>query len=117
MFDAMGSNMRRCIRLTVSAIGVIGTLVWIGKNWPLPGGLLPTDPQAKSSLVILFALWTVLPPLWFLLEWAVLFKPTDNFEHFKYGQELARNLWIAIAALIGLLIGVGHVGGGGGHGG
>jgi hypothetical protein len=63
----------------------------------------------KIWIVVLFALWTILPPIWFLCEWKWLSPPLsdhEKLENFKHGQELARNLWLGIGALIGLLIGV-----------
>jgi hypothetical protein len=98
------------IRFIASGIAVFVTLVWLAAFWR------PTmNATQKTSLAILFALWTALPPVWFLYDWSNFHPtPTTSFEDFKYSQELARNLWIGIAALIGLLIGVGHSSGSGG---
>jgi hypothetical protein len=54
----------------------------------------------KIQQVIVWCIWTVFPPLWFLLEFA-LFKFQDpNFEKLKYGQDLAAKIWIAVAAVL-----------------
>lgn len=46
---------------------------------------------------IIFAAWAVLPPIWLILEYWLLFNRTEeslaDFESFKHSQTLARNLW------------------------
>ena len=46
---------------------------------------------------IIFAGWAVLPPIWLILEYWLLFDRTEessvNFKAFKHSQALARNLW------------------------
>ena len=46
---------------------------------------------------VIFAGWAVLPPIWLILEYWLLFDRTKeslaDFEAFKHGQALARNLW------------------------
>lgn len=65
---------------------------------------------------IFLLLWTVLPPIWFWIDYFVLWKhetlpgekhpreaheaATLRFEQFKHGQELSRNIWLAIVALL-----------------
>jgi len=61
----------------------------------------------------LIGFWIVVPPLWLWFEFCFLFDRgktqfSNNFEKFKYGQELTRNLWLAISALL-LLIYFGKV--------
>ena len=47
---------------------------------------------------VIFAAWAVLPPIWFIFEYWLLFDRTKesiaDFEAFKHSQALARNLWI-----------------------
>ncbi len=48
--------------------------------------------------------WVLLPPLWFCVEHRCLFdSETENFEKFKYGQELMRNVWAGFALLLAYL--------------
>ncbi len=52
----------------------------------------------------LWLLWAVVPPLWFLAEYFVLFpflgKPdAEAFNMFRYGQESAAKLWAAGVAI------------------
>jgi hypothetical protein len=87
---------------TWDPIRILGTIAWVAIWWCC--GPKTGNPD-KRPIIILFALWTILPPLWFFLE-GYLADRGQGFEEFKYSQELARNLWIGIAALIGLLIGI-----------
>jgi hypothetical protein len=51
----------------------------------------------QTILGLLFVAWLIGPPLWFLWEWHNY--NGENFNQFKYGQELARNLWSACRSL------------------
>ena len=46
---------------------------------------------------VIFVAWSVLPPIWLILEYWLLFDRTEeslaDFEAFKHSQALARNLW------------------------
>jgi hypothetical protein len=60
---------------------------------------------------VLAAAWLIVPPLWFMFEWQFLWKgPTigAEFDSFKHSQELAKNLWAGVAALLGLSIFLHH---------
>jgi hypothetical protein len=94
-------------RLWVSGIWVLATvvmLIWAfggcnPRKWTLP-------PKTDWRIRALTVAWIVGPPLWFILEFAFFWdgehpKP----EEFKYAQELARNVWIAVAAALGALLG------------
>ncbi len=56
----------------------------------------------------LLATWIVLPPMFFWFDYFVLWRVEVNnkepdpleFEQFKHGQELSRNLWVAMVALL-----------------
>lgn len=76
---------------------------------------------------VVVAIWAVVPPLWFMIENSFLRpvfftkvrsdgkmvkvtiddnKPEDQkmgFDQFKHAQDLARNLWVGIGALLLLL--------------
>jgi hypothetical protein len=53
----------------------------------------------------LIAFWIVVPPLWLWFEFCYLYDrgitpfPKD-FEKYKYSQELSKNLWLAISAIL-----------------
>jgi hypothetical protein len=63
--------------------------------------------EHKLLITIFFCGWTIGAPLWFFVEWW-LWGPraadTHAFEEFKYSQKLAGAMWIAIAAVLALLI-------------
>jgi len=67
---------------------------------------LATSLPAKWKGFFL-ALWIVIPPLWFMLEYRLYrFQGAQRdmtFEEFKYGQELARNLWVGISTILAIL--------------
>jgi len=47
---------------------------------------------------IIFLAWALLPPIWLVLEYWLLFdrneESSKDFETLKHGQGLAQNLWI-----------------------
>ncbi len=53
---------------------------------------------------VILAAWAVLPPLWLIVEYWLLFdrnrESSMEFEAFKYSQALARNLWIGFLAFL-----------------
>src|SRR3954452_19255274 len=60
-------------------------------------------------IAVAFGLWSVGAPLWFLLEWhRYKFKNSifnkEEFDQFKHSQDLARNLWVAVALVLGFLL-------------
>jgi hypothetical protein len=50
--------------------------------------------------------WALLTPLWFIWEWHTFKGDKAAFEHFKYGQELARNVWIALVVVLAVITGI-----------
>lgn len=56
----------------------------------------------KKSLI---GFWIIIPPLWLWFEFCYLYErgitpfPND-FEKFKYSQELSKNLWLSISAIL-----------------
>ena len=68
---------------------------------------LPRD--RPMVLLVLFALWAVVPPLGFMLEASFLSPALDDtigFERFKHNQELSKNLWLGFSLALGLLVGI-----------
>ena len=55
---------------------------------------------------IIFVIWTIGVPVWFGFEYWYLKRKEkiDDLDHFKYGQELARNIWAGVAVVLGLLV-------------
>lgn len=56
----------------------------------------------KISDLLVFCLWAIGPPLWFLFEYAWVYSTKNYkinqsyFDDFKYTQGLAANVWIAV---------------------
>ena len=51
----------------------------------------------KNVLVIIYLAWVLLPPIWFLGEYARYKKKgTSKHEHFIHDQELASRFWAAV---------------------
>ncbi len=63
--------------------------------------LVLADKQMKQ---IIFVIWIIGVPVWFGIEYWYLKrkKKIDDLDHFKYGQELARNIWAGVAVVLGL---------------
>lgn len=56
----------------------------------------------------LLAFWIIIPPLWLWFEFCFLYELkktpfSEDFEKFKYGQELSKNLWLSISAILIIL--------------
>lgn len=63
--------------------------------------------RKKPILYGLFAFWTLVPPMWFVFDFYVLFKrfgAQDSFDMLKYGERISERLWAAVLALIGLIL-------------
>jgi hypothetical protein len=61
----------------------------------------------------LIGFWIIVPPTWLWFEFCFLFEKgktpfANDFEKFKYAQELSKNLWLSISAIL-LLIYFGKV--------
>lgn len=66
------------------------------------------DPAqvSRREKTIFFVLWTIIPPLYFFVEWFFIFptwgrNDSDALEAFKQGQSVARNMWAGFVALFG----------------
>lgn len=71
-------------------ISVVGAVFL---NWP--------DGIKKALL----GFWIIVPPTWLWYEFCFLFEKgktpfSNEFEKFKYAQELSKNLWLSISAIL-----------------
>ncbi len=78
------------IAILLLLISVVGAIFL---NWP--------DGIKKGLL----GFWIIVPPLWLWFEFCFLFKDgkapfSNDFEKFKYGQDLTKNLWLSISTLL-----------------
>lgn len=65
--------------------------------------------SSKAFDLIAFCLWTILPPSWFLFEYAWLFPDSARFddnqlEDLKYKHDLAGKIWAALVVVITVII-------------
>ncbi len=54
----------------------------------------------------LFAIWAILPPLWFAFEYFHVYRlygDPDLFDEFKHGQHVTATIWLGLAAFLGAL--------------
>ncbi len=53
----------------------------------------------KKTLV---AVWILVPPVYFYIEWVFLYEESDEYPlgKFQYSQKLARDVWLAITAIL-----------------
>ena len=66
--------------------------------------------ELKTWVIPFLVFWTVVPPMYFWFDYFVLWhierrsgcvdSACDDLDAFKHGQEVSRNLWLAIVALL-----------------
>jgi len=71
--------------------------------------LIMTVGRCKIFDIVAYCLWTILPPSWFLFEYAWLFPDSARFDanqldDLKYKNELAGKIWTALVVLITVII-------------
>lgn len=78
-------------------LGIAATLV----------SAMPSFAKANDRLPakIVLALVALAPPLWFHIEYHLVWRSAPvqtrpSFEQFKYGQETARNIWLAFVGIL-----------------
>lgn len=51
---------------------------------------------------VIVTLWTLVPPIWFWLEWFYSNPNAPNFnaESFAHGHEVSRNIWVALVVVL-----------------
>ena len=59
--------------------------------------------------IVIYGVWTVVPPAWFFLEYAWLFPDpakviAASMEDMKYTQELASKFWAGLLVLFSILL-------------
>jgi len=59
--------------------------------------------QMEIALRVAWVWWVIAPPIWFSIEYFLLFKGkgADHvFESFKYGQDVSAKSWIAFVVIL-----------------
>lgn len=63
--------------------------------------------QKKNYLYYMWFFWVIAPPFWFMAEYFCLFKQQGigtSFEAFKYGQDIASKVWLAVVTALSAYI-------------
>lgn len=64
-------------------------------------------PHLKETIGYgLLAVWALIPPIWFLLEWVLLCKGVgkDESDRIKHLHDLARNIWLALIVVLAAIM-------------
>jgi hypothetical protein len=72
-----------------------------------PGAaLVQTGGTERDGLRgVLFGLWIVGLPLWFLIQW-YWYPTSENIAVYQYGHKVWSDLWAALAVVLGVLFGL-----------
>ena len=91
-----------------SVIGLVLVLVSFSLWTRLPVSQFMAGPDHGQTLRgILFGLWTLSLPVYFLWEWhAHPTPPASEMAAYQYGHRVVSDVWTAIAAVLGVLFGV-----------
>lgn len=98
------TDLTRFVCGWLAAILAVVTITFI-VNTGLDASSVATVKTTAGRLLVA---WTALPPMFFWFDYFVLWniEERDNvpghlsFEAFKHGQEVSRNLWLALVALL-----------------
>jgi hypothetical protein len=90
----------------ILACGVLSySVLLVGKGWGLcfSHDFRITDYKVQQAIV--WSVWTIATPLWFLFEYYLFNKsypdpPDSLLKRFKNNQELASKCWLAVAAVL-----------------
>lgn len=109
MTDAKKERWRVAAGLVLSGAAIALTGLALYLVAPPLAETPKTDVASPYALTLILGGWAVLPPTWFLFEWAVL-RPSDPegaaAKAMIRSQELAGKIWLASLAVLGLLYGV-----------
>jgi len=92
------------------AIGALGYSLWVGcHGW---GIQIPKEgpwPGVKIEQAAILLCWTLVPPIWFWFEYFFIYRPPINaaprndFDSFKYAQEISSKIWISVVSALLIL--------------
>jgi hypothetical protein len=96
----------------VSAVALLLSLSFAKCGWSK--GINCNDcGHTKIYQAVVIVAWTLVPPIWFLLEYTFLFPRTclnldkdtykDKLDRFKYQQDLASKIWLAVVSALLIL--------------
>lgn len=91
----MNNSNRQLMRRFVNALASIGAVV-------VSVIVFCFAKNAVQAVQLLIIFWALVPPLWFMLEYHVLYKEESDvsFDHFRHGQQLAGAVWLGVVAIL-----------------
>lgn len=92
---------KRAADWTVRIVGIVaaGALLWTLCHLRTA----QTKRQSPRHLPVLIALWAILPPVWFWIEYFFIYRLNGvpgTLEFFKYGQQTAAAIWAGTLAVL-----------------
>ena len=78
-------------------------LLWLHAQFGDHGECRKHVADGTWPFLAVAAIWTIGPPIWFLVEYALLYDKNDTdeaFEKFKHYQQLAAALWLGLMAFL-----------------
>lgn len=113
-FWISADKVRKNLRYWLTAAAITITIVSVIRYGRQSNGIWTAEELRRHWwMYVLLGCWFVLPPMWFLLD-EYLNGPKvgdaqfkEKLDRFKFQQELARNLWVAMSVGLAALLAVG----------
>jgi hypothetical protein len=92
----------------IAAAALVYSL-WVGyAGWGCEIHLGQAWPAIKIRQAAIVIAWTLVPPIYFWFEFYFWYKPQfkdtakkpDDFDMFKYGQEVSAKIWLAVVSAL-----------------
>lgn len=100
-----GELVRKRLGLVLACLALIATaaLLWCQCQIGDRVECVKHVADDRWQFVAVAAIWTIGPPIWFLVEYTVLYGKDDTetaFEKFKHQQQLAAAVWLGLMAFL-----------------
>lgn len=96
------ARMEQGLKLT-TWVWILGLLVTVAGVGMLAGGIVEGRNRVRLEQV-LFAGWTLGPPIWFALQHCLWPAPPAGQDRFRSHQAIVRAVWAGIAAFLAAII-------------
>ena len=98
-------SVRKRLGLVLAGLALMATavLLWLQSQTGDRGECGRSVADVTWPFVVVAAIWTVGPPIWFLVEYTFLYGKDDTdmaFEKFKHQQQLAAAVWLGLMAFL-----------------
>ena len=97
--------------LAFSVVGIVLVIMslvdWSGRGTIAGFVGSPASDEGQTFRGILFALWAVSLPIYFLWEWKYYGAPPANeMAIFQYGHKVMSDVWTGVVAFVGVLFAI-----------